>query len=293
MIVSNRKNGRFCNILIRDLILFVIGIKYNYKIEFEINQGSKHVSKEKCELFIKELGLYSLFKDFENKNIHQIKYVTSTNENELLKALQNRRNFDKNTKYNFNKGYMQSKEFIKYLVDYLFGKLENNKLIYNIIKNNKYKYLYRNNTNLFIHIRNGDIFSNPDSILTPRIEYYEKIIKLRKYGVIYISLASKEFANKDDKIKFENLIKKYKNIEIVNESEANTILLGSTSRYVCLSSGTFSLILGLFSYYSKNIYYSNDAGKIFFKDPNKISGWHGNFFQDLNKINKKFIEIKL
>ena len=293
MIVSNRKNGRFCNILIRDLILFVIGIKYNYKIEFEINQGSKHVSKEKCELFIKELGLYSLFKDFENKNIHQIKYVTSTNENELLKALQNRRNFDKNTKYNFNKGYMQSKEFIKYLVDYLFGKLENNKLIYKIIKNNKYKYLYGNNTNLFIHIRNGDIFSNPDSILTPRIEYYEKIIKLRKYGVIYISLASKEFANKDDKIKFENLIKKYKNIEIVNESEANTILLGSTSRYVCLSSGTFSLILGLFSYYSKNIYYSNDAGKIFFKDPNKISGWHGNFFQDLNKINKKFIEIKL
>ena len=293
MIVSNRKNGRFCNILIRDLILFVIGIKYNYKIEFEINQGSKHVSKEKCELFIKELGLYSLFKDFENKNIHQIKYVTSTNENELLKALQNRRNFDKNTKYNFNKGYMQSKEFIKYLVDYLFGKLENNKLIYKIIKNNKYKYLYGNNTNLFIHIRNGDIFSNPDSILTPRIEYYEKIIKLRKYGVIYISLASKEFANKDDKIKFENLIKKYKNIEIVNESEANTILLGSTSRYVCLSSGTFSLILGLFSYYSKNIYYSNDAGKIFFKDPNKISGWHGNFFQDLNKINRKFIEIKL
>lgn len=289
MIDSKKKNGRLCNILLRDLILFIIGEKHKHNIQFELNKGSKHVLKEKCELFMKEIGLYNLFKKREKSNLHTINSEEGINEKQLLQCLNKQFKLNKNKRYYFNKGYLQSNDFIIHLTKYLISK--NNRLMIEIINNNKFKNRYNKNNDLFIHIRNGDIFNDSNTILTPNFNYYKKVLELNKYDNIYLTLANKIFKNENYKIEFENLIKKF-NIKIFEDNEANTILFGSTCKYVCLSSGTFSLIIGLFGYYSKYIYYSTNAGKIFFTN-NKLGGWHHDFYLTLKNINKKFIEINL
>ena len=290
MIVSKSKSGRLCNILLRDLILFIIGEKNKHNIQFEFNIGSKHEKAEKCINFMKEIGLYNLFKKIEKSNLDTINSEEGINEIQLLQCFNNNFKLDKNKKYNFNFGYLQSNDFIICLTKYLISK--NNRLIIEIINNNKFKNRYNKNNDLFIHIRNGDIFNSPESLLTPNFNYYKKVLELNKYDNIYLTLADKNFKNKNNKIEFENLIKKF-NIKIFEDNEANTILFGSTCKYICISSGSFSLMIGLFGYYSKYIYYSTNAGKIFFNDPKKILEWHHDFYLTLKNINKKFIEINL
>ena len=72
MIVSKSKSGRLCNILLRDLILFIIGEKNKHNIQFEFNIGSKHEKIEKCINFMKEIVLYNLFKKREKGNLNKI-----------------------------------------------------------------------------------------------------------------------------------------------------------------------------------------------------------------------------
>jgi len=43
-------------------------------------------------------------------------------------------------------------------------------------------------------------------------------------------------------------------LECVDENEVETIMFGSTCRYVVLSGGTFSYIIGLFAFFSKVFY---------------------------------------
>jgi len=289
MIVSKSKNGRLCNILIRDLILFIIGEINKHNIQFEFNIGSSHEKSEKCINFMKEIGLYNLFKKREKSNLHIINSERGISEKQLLHCLNKSFKLCENTKYIFNKGYLQSNNFIIHLTKYLISK--NNRLMIEIINNNKFKNRYNKNNDLFIHIRNGDIFNDSNTILTPNFNYYKKVLELNKYDNIYLTLANKIFKNENDKIEFENLIKKF-NIKIFEDNEANTILFGSTCKYVCLSSGTFSLIIGLFGFHSKYIYYSKNAGKILYID-NKLGGWHHDFYLTLKNINKRFIEINL
>lgn len=289
MIISKRKNGRLCNILLRDLILFIIGEKNKHNIQFEFNIGSKHEKIEKCINFMKEIGLYNLFKKREKGNLHTINSEEGINEKQLLQCLNKSFKFDKNKKYIFSKGYLQSNDFIIQLTKYLIS--VKNRLIKEIEINNKFKNRYNKNNDLFIHIRNGDIFNTRETILTPNFNYYRKVLELNKYDNIYLTLADKRFKNKNDELKFKNLIKEY-NIKIFEDNEANTILFGSTCKYICMSSGSFSLMIGLFGYYSKYIYYSANAGKIFFTN-NKLVGWHNNYYSTLKNINDKFIEINL
>ena len=64
-----------------------------------------------------------------------------------------------------------------------------------------------------------------------------------------------------------NLHTSYKyNLHIFQSDEVDTIQFANTCKYVVLSSGTFSWLIGLFAYYSK-VYY-----------PNIVRQWHGDIF---------------
>ena len=65
------------------------------------------------------------------------------------------------------------------------------------------------------------------------------------------------------------LTEKY-NLTLVTYNEHDTILFGSTCKDVILSLGTFSWMLGLFSFYCENIYYMN---------PRCVKYWHGPIFE--------------
>ena len=68
----------------------------------------------------------------------------------------------------------------------------------------------------------------------------------------------------------QTLINKY-NLTLYNENSTDTILFGSTCKYVILSSGSFSFMIGMFSFFSE-VYYNDKAG----------SGWHPEFYTQLS-----------
>ena len=73
----------------------------------------------------------------------------------------------------------------------------------------------------------------------------------------------------------------------------SVILFGSTCKYVILSSGSFSFMIGLFSYFTKYIFWSTNAGKKG-KNMNKNNRWHPDYFLAMGetKFNKfKKIDI--
>ena len=61
------------------------------------------------------------------------------------------------------------------------------------------------------------------------------------------------------------LIKKY-NMEVFNSDMVDIVMFASTCKYIILSSGTFSWMIGLFAYFSE-IYYPKIKNK-----------WHGDIF---------------
>lgn len=173
---------------------------------------------------------------------------------------------DKDTEYTFIR-YCQDPKSVIYIVEYF--KNINNPFCKSIIEKNKFKDRYKTNNDIFIHIRAGDVFSIKKHPMFPTISFYnntiENIKKNEGYDNIYLC---------SDNIKADicqELIKKY-NIQVKEYDEVDTIHFGSTCKNVIISSGSFSFMIGLFSFYSK-VYYEKDAGK----------GWHPTYYDTLKK----------
>ena len=152
-----------------------------------------------------------------------------------------------------NDTWCQTREFCLYLKEYFQLK----KIKCKVMKKNIYKSRYRNNNDLFIHVRLGDIENKWNN----SFEYYDKILEKIEFTTGYIS---------SDTINSEicqKLIIKY-NLNIVDENEEKTIMFASTCNNLILSGGTFSWLIGFLAFYSKNIYYPLD-------NKNK---WYGDIF---------------
>ena len=217
--------GRLGNHIIRNIALLILVKKNGLYAEY-------YYSEE-----IEKLGivLYS----GEKKHTNTIK-ITDNNYISFL---------DKttiNSNLNLDYSYFQTKEITNVIHSYL--KTEEVK---NEIENeNPYKERYNNNNDLFIHIRLGDVYQHGWNISK---EYYEKCIeRCKNSDNIYIASDSL------DSVFISELQKKYKNIKLVSKNEIETIQFGSTCKYVSLSHGSFSAIIGYISFYSKEIYYSDE-----------------------------------
>ena len=152
-----------------------------------------------------------------------------------------------------NDTWCQTREFCLYLKEYFQLK----KIKCKVMKKNIYKNRYRNNNDLFIHVRLGDIENKWNN----SFEYYDKILEKIEFTTGYISIdtINSEICQK--------LIIKY-NLNIVDENEEKTIMFASTCNNLILSGGTFSWLIGFLAFYSKNIYYPLD-------NKNK---WYGDIF---------------
>jgi hypothetical protein len=115
----------------------------------------------------------------------------------------------------------------------------------NIINKNPYNERYKNNNDIFLHIRLDD---------TKRwnvgIEYYIHCIKLLQCNNIYIG--SDNF-NDNIIIKLKTL---YPNIIFFKEDPIKTIQFASTCKNIILSHGTFSAVIGYLGFFS-NVYFPN------------------------------------
>ena len=117
-----------------------------------------------------------------------------------------------------------------------------------IIKKNIY---IRENNDVFIHVRATDAEK-----WNPGYNYYSNVLESLKgqYENIFVS---------SDDVNcnvVKNLVKNY-NVTIFQNNEINTILFGSSNKYIILSYGSFSAIIGWFSFNSV-VYYPTFYKKI-------------------------------
>lgn len=155
-------------------------------------------------------------------------------------------------------GYFQTKDFSEYLKQYFII----NNLFEPIKEANIYKGRYNNNNDMFIHVRLTDAAKHNHGI-----EYYDYVISTMQYNIGYIS---------SDDINHpivQYLIQKY-NLIVYNSKVVDTIQFASTCKYIILSNGTFSWIIGFFAFYS-NIYYPQpDLQHVWFGDIFVFPEWN-------------------
>lgn len=213
-----KENGRLGNQIFRNLAVSIISEKYDLYVEYS---NYSLIQKIGIDLFV------------GNKKYNETIKVTDDNYFEIL---------EKDTFYfniDANDNYFQTKK----ISDMLYSYINSDKIINHIINNNKYKERYNNNNDCFIHIRLGDVMK-----WNPGFEYYDSIISKLYVDNIYIATDS------PDHDIITNLKNKYSNIVMMGDELYEIIIFGSTNKYVILSYGTFSAIIGYLSFYSQ-VYY--------------------------------------
>ena len=231
--------GRLGNQIIRNLAVSLIAEKHDLFVDYKNNY--EIIQQLGIELFIGKKS-YAQSIHLNDNNYFDI-YNTEKLNNNLHMFLD----------------YFQTKEITNFLYKYLHS----DRIKTNIINNNPYKENYKNNNDLFIHIRLGDV-----EHVNPGIEYYMKAISLISFDNIYISSDSLNHPI------IKQIIEKYPNTKIIEYDEKNTIQFASTCKNLILSHGSFSSVIGYLSFFS-NIYYPEyEENKIWYGDMFSIEGWN-------------------
>lgn len=212
--------GRFCNHIIRAHVASFIARKRN--LQFNYGQYFDKMKQLGITLYTEGQMKYKFEQHITD--IDFMNYITMN-----IPIFRN---------INVNKSFFQTKEFSNYLYTY-YSKPDNQQLI---ITSNKFKERYKNNNDVFIHVRLGDVTDKNQGFA-----YYDKALSQLSFYIGYIA---------SDDINHEickKLIEKY-NLKIIDYDEVETIMFGSTCKHIVLTGGTFSYIIGLFSFFSK-VYY--------------------------------------
>ena len=126
---------------------------------------------------------------------------------------------------------------------------------------NSHRERYEKNNDVFIHVRLGDVpFHNPG------FAYYDKVLSSLNFTSGYIS---------SDTINHPicmALIRKYK-LQIINPhiQIEDVLQFGSTCKYIILSAGTFSWLIGVLGF--------NSQSQVYYPDPALKRRWHGDIFE--------------
>jgi hypothetical protein len=233
------QNGRLCNQIIRNLCVSLIAEKNNLYVDYANYK------------LIQELGI-NLFIG-ENKFEKMIK-INDANFFEILNLPKN----DLQSNIDANDNYFQTKDITNFL--YVYLNRDDNKQ--QIIDANKFKNEYNNNNDCFIHIRLGDVANK-----NPGLQYYLEALKNIEFNHLFI--ASDDVNHQIIK----DICDKYPITQVLNFNEQNTIQFGSTKKYVILSHGSFSAVIGYLAFFSIVMYPKYDPAKMWYGDMFTIPGW--------------------
>ena len=217
-------NGRLCNQIIRNLALSILAEKYDLYVEYSNYDNINN--KLGIELFI------------GNKKYDKTVLI---NEENYMNYFNN--NIKNNANFDFMKNYFQNEEITTILHNHLTNNMKN------IIDKNPYKERYKNNNDIFLHIRLTDTKQ-----WNVGIDYFIHCINSLKYDNIYIG--SDNFN--------DELIKKlktlYPSVIFIDKNPIETIQFGSTCKNIILSHGSFSAVIGYLGFFS-NVYFMNKNPK--------------------------------
>jgi hypothetical protein len=234
---TTEQNGRLCNQIIRNLAISLIAEKQNLYVDYANYK------------LIKELGINLFIGEHKFKNS---KIINNDNFFNTLNLQENtlKSNIDGNS------SYFQTKEITNFLYSYLHKNKES------IINANPLKDDYENNNDCFIHIRLGDVADK-----NPGLNYYLEALSKIEFTNLFIA---------SDDIKHhivKDICNKYPSAIIINGDEKKTIQTGSTKKYIILSHGSFSAIIGYLGFFSTIYYPKYNPKKIWYGDMFSIPNW--------------------
>ena len=213
-----------CNHIIRNLAVSILAKKYDLFVKYSYYVDINN--KLGIELFIGN--------NKYDKNIH-------LGNNEFMKYYYN--NIKNNTNFICKRTFYQTEPITTILHNHLTNNKEN------IIDKNPYNERYKNNNDIFLHIRLTDA-----KIWNVGIDFYTQCINSLIYDNVYIG--SDDFN--------DELIKKlktlYPSIIFIDKNPIETIQFGSTCKNIILSHGSFSAVIGYLGFYS-NVYFLNKNSK--------------------------------
>jgi len=230
-------HGRLGNQIIRNLAVSLVANKHNLKVNYCNNDL---INKLGIELFSGNNVYNSVIKLYDDN------YFSIYNCNDLSSNLDSYGSF------------FQTKDITTFLHDYL----HTDKIKLNIINKNPFKSRYNTNNDLFIHIRLADVADK-----NPGINYYLNTIKIINFDNLYIS------TDETTHNLVNTLIKIYPNAKLINYDEITTFQFASTCKYIILSHGSFSAIIGYISFFSIIYYPEYDLNKIWYGDMFSIKNW--------------------
>lgn len=230
---TNIHCSRFGNLFFLNMALHFFSMKFNLK------------SSYKYEKLFTELGIvFYRGRNIYNKNL----LLTDYNFVNLLKSNVSPKNIIIN-----NDIWLHTNEFCRIIQNYF----DKNKIFDIVQKMNVFKNRYGKNNDLFIHVRLGDVSHKTKKLSA----YFENLLETIEYNRAYISSDDIESHFVIELCKKYNLIK-------FDEKEVKTIMFGSTCKYIVMSGGTFSWLIGFLAPTSpSNIYYPDIQDK-----------WYGDIF---------------
>lgn len=237
--VDDVRFGRLCNQIFRNLALSIIAQKHNLYVHYS---NYDTITNLGITLYIGEKSY--------------IDTITLTDDNYfyILSAENIICNLDANS------SYFQTNTISNFLYDHIINVCKLN------IKNmNPFKLRYENNNDLCVHFRLTDV-----SKFNPGIEYYIKATEQlpEKPNLIYIC------TDEPTHPYIIQYIEKYPNSLIIHETPSRTIQLGSTCKYIILSHGSFSAIIGYLGFHSTIYYPPFEENKLkWCGDMFSIPGW--------------------
>jgi len=238
MTTTTGYNGRLGNQIIRNLAVSLIAEKNDLHVYYY------------NDYLIKRLGIHL----FNGSKIYEKTYPL--NDNNYF-SLYN----EKSISYNLdpNQSYFQTKEIIQVLYNYL----HKDEIKSMIIENNLYKDRYKNNHDLFIHIRLTDV-----AHFNPGIHYYLNAIQKVTFENLYISTDDKHHEI------IQQIVNLYPNSYMIDMDELNTIQFATTNENIILSHGSFSAIIGYLSFFSTIYYPEYETNKMWYGDMFSIPNWN-------------------
>ena len=133
--------------------------------------------------------------------------------------------------------------------------------------NARYRHRYRNNTDVFVHVRLGDAAD-----AAPPLAYFERALAaVGRYTRGYI--ASDDLRHPICRRLAEN----HHLTPLVDAGPVETLQWASTCRSLVLSAGTFSWLMGALAFHAEHVYHPNTS---------TLPAWHGDIyvFDDWTRI---------
>ena len=227
-------NGRLCNQIIRNLCVSLLAEK-----------SDLYVNYCSYDRICQRMGIPL----FIGRNMYHKTRIL--NDDTFLKVLDSKETLQENL--DANQAYFQTREITPLLYDHLRSVRDS------IAAANPFRERYGQNDDCCVHIRLTDAAHH-----NPGLEYYSQCLSAILCQDIYVA------TDQPSHPLIQQLLERHEKAKVLqNLDEVQTLQFGSTCKYLVLSHGSYSAVMGWLAF---------DAQKVYYPKYNARDMWYGDMF---------------